>query len=55
MPKNDWGDREQTRICRGNKGTICLLKGNGEHCKRLSKMTFLHRKVRLNIDFCKIC
>ena len=54
MPKNDWGDREQTKICRGNKGTNSLLSGNREHCKRLRKIKLLHRKARLNVDFCKI-
>ena len=52
MPKNDWGNREQTDICRGNKGTISLLSGNREHCKRLRKIKFLHRKPGLSFDFC---
>ena len=53
MPKNDWGNREQIEICRGNKGTISLVSGNREHCKILKKIKFLHRKARLNVDFCK--
>ena len=55
MPKNEWGNREQIKICRGNKGIITLLPGNREHYKRLRKVKFLHRKARLNVDFCKIC
>ena len=54
MPKNDWVNREQTKICRGNQGTISLLLGNREHCKRLRKINFLNRNASLNVDFCKI-
>ena len=35
MPKNDWGNREQTKIRGGNKGAINLLSRNREHRKRL--------------------
>ena len=55
MPKNIWGNRKQTKVCRGNNGTIILLSENWEHYKRLRKIKFLHRKARLNVDFCKIC
>ena len=50
MPKNDWGNREQKNLweqfegTREGKGTISFLSGNREHCKRLRKIKFLHRK-----------
>ena len=53
MSKNDWGNREQKNVCRGNKGTVSLLSGNWEHYKRLIKIKFLHRKARLNLIFAK--
>ena len=32
---------------------ISLLSRNWEHCKRLRKIKFVHRKARLNVDFAK--
>ena len=40
MQKDDWGNREQAKICKGNKGAISLPSGNGEHCKRLKILSF---------------
>ena len=49
------GGQGTNKICKGNKGTISLPSGNREHCKRLRKIKFLHRKVGLNVSFCTIC
>ena len=54
MPKNDWGNRGNQKSVEGTRETISLLSGNREHCKRLRKITFLHRKAKINL-FSKIC
>ena len=49
MPKNDWENREQIKICRGNKGTISLLRRKQADCQTLREIKFLHREVRVQL------